>query len=274
MPEQNLTLRLRVYLAVFIAVMLLGTFGTMLAEGLSFGDAVYFTIVTIATVGYGDISPATSLGKWLAIVLIVTGVGTFVGVVANATEIFLDRRERQARVAKLNMVIGLFFSEAGNRLLRFCAEADDHRDEKGRGLVIGSDWTAADFNGARNRLQTVSFKVDPKKIDVSALRIFFEKQGNLLVRLMESPYMLEHESFTDLLIATLHLKEELSHREGLEGLPPSDYEHLAGDVNRVYGLLVRQWLDYMEHLKSDYPFLFSLAMRTNPFDAAATPVVL
>jgi hypothetical protein len=38
-------------------------------------------------------------------------------------------------------------------------------------------------------------------------------------------------------------------------------------------MLVHQWLDYMRHLKKDYPYLFSLAMRTNPFDQEATPVV-
>jgi len=34
-----------------------------------------------------------------------------------------------------------------------------------------------------------------------------------------------------------------------------------------------QWLDYMKHLKNNYPFLFSFAIRTNPFDTEASPVV-
>jgi len=38
-------------------------------------------------------------------------------------------------------------------------------------------------------------------------------------------------------------------------------------------LLVQEWLDYMEYLKVNYPYLFSLAMRTNPFDRKASPVV-
>jgi len=273
MSDQNLKLRLRIYLAIFCAVMLLGTFGSMVAEGLSLLDAVYFTIVTVATVGYGDISPATPIGKALALVLIITGVGTFVGVVANATEIFLDRRERQARQAKLNMVIGLFFSEVGNGLLRFCAEADPRCADFGDDLIVRNDWTPQDFASRRGRIQDIPFGVEASRLDFVPLRDFLNGQTNLLVRLMESPYMLEHESFTDLLIAVLHLKEELLHRESLDSLPATDREHLAGDVNRVYALLVRRWFDYMEHLKTEYPFLFSLAMRTNPFDAKASPVV-
>ena len=63
--------------------------------------------------GYGDIHPASALGKLLAIVLIVGGVGTFLGVVANASEILINRREQRLRQKKTNMVIGLFFTERG-----------------------------------------------------------------------------------------------------------------------------------------------------------------
>jgi hypothetical protein len=36
---------------------------------------------------------------------------------------------------------------------------------------------------------------------------------------------------------------------------------------------VHQWLDYLRYLKTNYPYLFSLAIRTNPFDEKASPVV-
>jgi len=38
-------------------------------------------------------------------------------------------------------------------------------------------------------------------------------------------------------------------------------------------LLVREWLSHLEHLKVDYPYLFSLAVRTNPFDPNASAEV-
>jgi len=49
--------------------------------------------------------------------------------------------------------------------------------------------------------------------------------------------------------------------------------HLAHDVARAYSFLVREWLAYMKHLKDNYPYLFSLAIRTNPFDPQASAVV-
>jgi len=85
--------------------------------------------------------------------------------------------------------------------------------------------------------------------------------------------LLENEAFTELLRASFHLNDELLNRKDLKNLPASDLQHLGGDLKRVYALLVRHWLTYLKHLKENYPYLFSLAMRTNPFDAEASPVV-
>ena len=79
-----------------------GTLVVMFTERLSLVDAVYFSIVTIATVGYGDIHPNAAPGKLLAIVLVKGGVGIFLGVVANASEMLIDRREQPLRTQKLH----------------------------------------------------------------------------------------------------------------------------------------------------------------------------
>jgi len=94
------------------------------------------------------------------------------------------------------------------------------------------------------------------------------------LRLMENQNLLEHESFTDLLRAVLHLKEELLCREDLDNLPDTDYTHMAGDIKRAYSMLVPQWLDYMRYLNKNYPYLFSLAVRMNPFNTQRSPVVM
>ncbi|MEA3222164.1 MAG: potassium channel family protein, partial [Thermodesulfobacteriota bacterium] len=100
----TLRFRLRVFILLLFIIIIVGTFGFMFIESLSPADALYFSIVTITTVGYGDIHPATQAGKILAVVLIITGAGAFLGVVANATEILLSKREKKMREQKLNMV--------------------------------------------------------------------------------------------------------------------------------------------------------------------------
>ena len=50
------------------------------------GDAMWWMIVTLTTVGYGDVSPITPLGKSVAVFLMVFGIGIFagfVGLIAN-----------------------------------------------------------------------------------------------------------------------------------------------------------------------------------------------
>jgi hypothetical protein len=63
--------------------------------------------------------------------------------------------------------------------------------------------------------------------------------------------------------------EELAFRSDLSALTVPDQKHIAGDIKRAYLLLISEWVDYMKHLKNNYPYLFSLAMRTNPFDPDA-----
>ena len=54
-----------------------------IVEGWSFLDAAYYTTVTLATVGYGDFTPKTSLGKIGAIILIFSGISTALYVITN-----------------------------------------------------------------------------------------------------------------------------------------------------------------------------------------------
>jgi hypothetical protein len=261
------------FLVILFLCMVAGTVGFMVTEGLSLGDAFYFSIITIATVGYGDISPASAAGRALAIVLIIMGVGAFMGVFANATEMMLNRREQRERLEKVNMVIGVFFSEIGTDLLALFSDADPNLGTFRDTFLIDGKWDEGDFQRVRSGLKQHKHEVDLAQIDLDALSARLVEERDFLVRLLENPVLLEHESFTSLLWAVFHLAEELAHREDKSALPDSDRLHLAGDAKRAYGLLVAEWLDYMEHLKGKYPYLFSLALRTNPFDRTASPIV-
>ena len=90
--------RLKIFLIIFCAIIILGPLGFMAIEGRSLLDSFYFVIVTMATVGYGDVHPVTAVGKIFSVALIVMGVGTFIGVIGNFTEIMLTRREIESRL--------------------------------------------------------------------------------------------------------------------------------------------------------------------------------
>lgn len=265
--------RLKIFLLVFFGIMVLGTVGFAVLEKRSILDAAYFVIVTMATVGYGDIHPVTAAGRFFTIFLVVTGVGTFLGVIANVTEIMLARREIESRMEKLNMVIGVFFSEVGlylmSRFTLFDAAVDSIRER----LAVTAKWRDADFDEAKKGLVGYAYGVEMKRVDLTELKEALFARRDFLLRLLENPVLLEHQSFTDLLRAVFHLTEELAYRDDVSCLPRADVDHLAGDIRRCYQFVVAEWLDYMKYLKNNYPFLFSLALRTNPFDTKAHVVI-
>lgn len=185
----------------------------------------------------------------------------------------LSAREKRSRLQKLNMVIGAFFSEVGTKLLTYFSDWDPKLDKIKADLVVTDDWSEQEFSKVNKQLKNYDYKVNIGLAEFKILRDFLIERNDFLLRLLENPNLLEHESFTNLLQAVFHLTEELASRGDLGKLPETDYEHLTGDINRVYGLLVRQWLEYMKYLKNNYPYLFSLAMRKNPFDEEASPIV-
>jgi hypothetical protein len=181
----------------------------------------------------------------------------------------LAQREKLAMLKKLNMVIGVFFSETGTHLLRMFSILDRDVDAVRGDLLPGPAWTAREFarNAVRMRGRVGRFEIGPE--DLSALKVYLSSHRGFLLALMGNPNLLEHESFTDLLWAVFHLTDELMHREEVSNLPAADIAHLSGDAWRAYSLLVAEWLAYLGHLREDYPYLYSLAVRTNPFDRSA-----
>ncbi len=185
----------------------------------------------------------------------------------------LDVRERMNRLQKLNMVVGAFYTEVGTRLLGIFSKYDPDGDELKEKLALGNEWSVSHFLEVRQWLAHHSYKVDIERVNWEELKLFLHQRRNFLLRLMENPNLMEHESFTEMLQALFHVVEELEARPGFADLPESDYHQMSGDIRRVYSHLTKQWLQYMEHLKDNYPYLFSLALRTNPFDEEASPIV-
>jgi len=99
--------------------------------------------------------------------------------------------------------------------------------------------------------------------------MFLSEKREFLLKIIENPTLLEHELFSELMMAIFHLHEELSARTDVCSLSEKDVEHIKNDIARAYNMLLKEWLLYMRHLKNEYPYLFSMALRTNPFDKNA-----
>jgi hypothetical protein len=185
----------------------------------------------------------------------------------------LSAREKRAMLKKMNMVIGAFFSEVGTQLLKSFSDFASHEDQIKKDLFVNNDWSNKTLFNINKHLKGYDYRAESQKGDLEGLRNFLLEKRDFLLRLLENPNLLEHESFTELLWAVFHLTEELASRIDLKQLPETDYKHLSGDIKRAYVLLISEWLAYMKHLRDNYPYLFSLAARMNPFDPQASPIV-
>ena len=73
----------RVLVAAAVITIVVGSAGYMLLEHWSPVEAVYFCVVTLATVGYGDLHPTTEVGRLFTIGYIIVGVGIIAGFITE-----------------------------------------------------------------------------------------------------------------------------------------------------------------------------------------------
>ena len=91
---------------VAVATVLLGAAGIYVVEAddnraiSSYGDALWWAVVTATTVGYGDVSPVTAEGRLIAVILMLTGIGV-IGVFTATVASFFFESEQQSEAVQL-----------------------------------------------------------------------------------------------------------------------------------------------------------------------------
>ncbi len=181
----------------------------------------------------------------------------------------LSDREKKSIMKKLNMVIGVFFSEVGTKLLTNLSDLDSKDEIIIQHLSKVKKWKEKDFKELSKKFKDYRSEIVISPGELEDLRSFLKSKRDFLLRLLENPNLMEHESFTDLLWAVFHLVEEVEKEKDFKKTPKADYTHIVFDTVKVYDALVYQWIAYMDHLRQSYPYIFSLAIRTNPFDMKA-----
>lgn len=177
----------------------------------------------------------------------------------------ISSREKNSRLENLNMVIGVFFSEVGFELVKYCSSFDSEYEINRRKLCISDNWTDQDFDNVGIAIKNHKFHIDSSLGSLDEFKDFLKKKRDFLLNLLGNPILLEHDVFSDLLWSVFHISDELNIRKDFNNISKEDHTHLSNDINRVYGTLIYQWLLYSKHLKSNYPYLFSLIVKKNPY---------
>ncbi|KKH50383.1 potassium channel protein [Methanosarcina sp. 1.H.T.1A.1] len=84
--------KFRSLLYIAALTLAIGTFFYHSVEGWSWLDSLYFSVITLTTVGYGDFTPETNYGKIFTIIYIFIGLGILIGFVTPIGEYIVDRR--------------------------------------------------------------------------------------------------------------------------------------------------------------------------------------
>ncbi|MEP7340340.1 MAG: potassium channel protein [Acidobacteriota bacterium] len=82
--------RLLYPLAAVVVIVLAGTLGYCWIEGWSWFDALYMTVITLATIGYGETHPLTQWGRAFTLALIVVGVAVFGFLISSLTRAVIE----------------------------------------------------------------------------------------------------------------------------------------------------------------------------------------
>lgn len=195
-------------------------------------------------------------------------------IVALVLEEIMGRKEHEAILEKIDMLMGTFFSEIGNDLIAELSKANINKANTDDLKAIKS-WNDKDYDNKLKELKNnpVDFKANiaPEEREdfLNRIQSLLVENREFLVNLINNPNLLEKDEFSSLLLALLHLDEELARRGELTDIKDADFNHLNGDMKRVYSKLVYEWVYYLKYLNKHYPYMISLAIRTNPFDSEA-----
>jgi voltage-gated potassium channel len=86
--------KLKVAFLILLSIILIGTLGFHFIEGWDILEALYTTVTTMSTVGYGDYYPRTTTGQVFTIFLIIFGVGTMLYTIGLMAESMVEGRIR------------------------------------------------------------------------------------------------------------------------------------------------------------------------------------
>ncbi len=179
---------------------------------------------------------------------------------------FISMSELQRKKKKINVVISTFFVETGVEIMTAMSGFDQNHRQACEILKV-KELVSNKGSIAKKAVAGFEFDfyADPEKLD--DLAAIMDKNRSFLLKLLENQNLFEHETFTDMLWAVFHLADELKTRGNLKELTKDDVQHLSEDMLRAYKAMTLEWIGYINYLKVEYPFLFTIAIRKNPFFA-------
>jgi len=179
-------------------------------------------------------------------------------------ERMIEKQEEEKAFKKLHMLVGMFYQEIGDELLRIFVKADDGIKLNDIWVTIDSNWTKEDYKKLEEIIKSHSHEINVDKIDLKEVYKMLSSRRSLIISFLTNPILLEKDYFSNELSSILHILTELEYRD-IDNLNDDDREHIKNDIERAYEYLSFEWVVYMEHLQESYPYMFSSEIKMNPY---------
>lgn len=176
----------------------------------------------------------------------------------------LNIMEMRKKLKKINVIISTFFIESGTEMLLEFSKFNKNHLSCCDILKI-NDITNKKDSEIKKLINDCRFEMyaDPEKLQ--SLAKLMADNKTFMINMLENSNLLEHDSFTDMIWAVFHVGDELRSRDRFSSLSEDDITHISSDILRAYTAMISEWVNYLKYLHKEYPFLYALAIKKNPF---------
>lgn len=159
--------------------------------------------------------------------------------------------EKKRRMGKVYMVIEVFFTGLGFDMLKIFASSDSNIEQVEDTFVMDKNWKMRTMK--KNMLSYIP-DLNLTSKEYTTLQDTISYKSEKIERLIENPMLIEHDTFSDLLMAIYHFYKELVGISDFNKLSKNEEIKLKKDAERVYLLLCIEWIEYLNHTKTHYPY--------------------
>lgn len=82
--------KLKISIFLLISIIVFGTVSYWYVEGMSIFDSFYMTVITISTVGFSEIKPLTQLGRYITVIIIISGISLLTYTLGQIAKVFIE----------------------------------------------------------------------------------------------------------------------------------------------------------------------------------------
>jgi len=194
-----------------------------------------------------------------------------IAIVTIVVGMIVSDREKKERMSRTRTLASAFFRDFGTDMIALMIGHAERSECLESLAAIDQNWTEKDFIRASEALKTADIKTN------CTAEGFLEMKEPLLASkadlqaIASNPALLEHEDFTDMLWAIFHMIDELTLRGEMSDQTDADIAHLNVDLERALRGLLMNWVCHIEHIKSEYPYLYVIEAKKNPVAGHLAP---